>query len=547
MLIGCAQCGAKLDLPAGAVPPRECATCGGPTYTIMSGEAVAEENQEWHRQLLATLRDTGVNRPSRGSIFLLAGLAALGVVIVGKLSSIFADNLNHTGDSGDYNIMLTFSMLWIAFTYGLGDRLTFLAGLARQRYWALSADRAIERDTTKRPIFYLRSFGIDQRLARLSWLDVLLDGFIARPRTLEESLAKYLRRLGPVIAIGRPGEAAPEVGAARFYVTDERWQEKVAEVARLSRLVVWTTGFTPGLHWELSHLLSSLPPEKLVLWAHPHLLKFNRQQREAEWQRFLSTFGSLFPRGLPTRLGRICFIYFTAGFEPHGVASDPWALTPAQAHGGAALRMLTAKGLIHPLPGSWRTANWPLRLLFGVVAAVLANALMIVFINPLRFYLSGGSAVRYYTLLSETIYDYGYGSVGSVENMRHAMLASFGFAAVLGLIFILVQPLLIRSPGGYRAGIALFAASWVVIVDYLLLPLVGVAASPVAHWKSLMLSFHPFGFPLSYSIPPQIGVTVFAFITPIFWTILSVFLMAMILRALPWGPGRPAAPRTAHA
>lgn len=528
MLIGCAQCGAQLNLPAGA-PPRECATCGGPTYTIVSGDAAGGEEQDWHRRLLGMLRYTGVSRPSRGSIFLLAGLAGLGAVIVGKLSSLFADNLHRAaGDSDDYNVLLFFYILWIAFTYGLGDRLSFLAARARQRYRALSAYRAIERDTARRPIFYLRSFTVDQRLARFSGLDVLLDGFFARPRTTEEWLTKYFRRAGPVIAIGRPGEVAPEVGAARFYVTHERWQEKVAGVAQLSQLVVWTTGFTPGLQWELSHLLSALPPERLVLWAHPHLLSLGAQQREVEWQRFLSTYGSLFPKGLPTRLGRIRFIYFSAGFEPHGATSDPWALTPAQAHGDAARKMLAEKELIHPLPGSWRTKNWPIRLLLGAIAGVLANVVMTVFVTPLRFYLSGWNGALPFLMFTNP----------------YNMIRPSAVAAVVGIIFSSVQEVVARaSPRGYQAGIILFGALWVLIFDYILLPVTGITSGPIEYWKNLMDDFRPVDFLFIYSIPPQIGVTVYAFITPILWNILFVFLIAMILRTLPWGPGRAAAPR----
>jgi hypothetical protein len=64
----------------------------------------------------------------------------------------------------------------------------------------------------------------------------------------EQAIVKVLRKYGPVIAIGRPCEALPPLGAARFYVSDELWKSKVEDTARVARLVVWATGLSEGLH-----------------------------------------------------------------------------------------------------------------------------------------------------------------------------------------------------------------------------------------------------------------------------------------------------------
>ena len=67
------------------------------------------------------------------------------------------------------------------------------------------------------------------------------------------------------------------MGAARFYVDHSLWQEKVADVATVAQAVVWASGTTVGLQWEITHLVRSLPPEKLILWAHPWLLDLEGQ------------------------------------------------------------------------------------------------------------------------------------------------------------------------------------------------------------------------------------------------------------------------------
>src|SRR5262249_52069179 len=165
---------------------------------------------------------------------------------------------------------------------------------------ARRADASLTRAGAKRPVFYLRSFALDDVVGRPSILELLVN---FQPFNPEQTMTGVIGRCGPVLAIGRPGEALPALGAARFYVTHELWQEKVADVATVSQFVVWASGTTLGLQWEITHLLRSLPPEKLILWAHPHLLDLDANEREVEWSRFVDGFGALFPRPLPRRLG----------------------------------------------------------------------------------------------------------------------------------------------------------------------------------------------------------------------------------------------------
>jgi hypothetical protein len=78
--------------------------------------------------------------------------------------------------------------------------------------------------------------------------------------------------------------------------------KKIADAAQVSQFVVWTTGTTEGLRWEISHLLKSVPPAKLIVWAHPHLLRVDRAEREQDWSAFLARLGEAFPKALPERL-----------------------------------------------------------------------------------------------------------------------------------------------------------------------------------------------------------------------------------------------------
>src|SRR5262249_17133132 len=104
----------------------------------------------------------------------------------------------------------------------------------------------------RRPsILFLRSFHADNQfpVRTGSWLTTML-GKAKVP--LEAALTEQLLDFGPVIAIGRPGEPLPPLGASRFYAPrdGEEWKRHVTEFARDSQLVVVMLGETEGLRWE---------------------------------------------------------------------------------------------------------------------------------------------------------------------------------------------------------------------------------------------------------------------------------------------------------
>lgn len=98
------------------------------------------------------------------------------------------------------------------------------------------------------PILYLRSFDADETAS--------FD---------EQALARILEEAGPFLAIGRPGDKLPPLGAARFYVDDKHWQNSVAKLLDRAALVVLLAGKTDGLFWELRQCRQRLAPSQLVI------------------------------------------------------------------------------------------------------------------------------------------------------------------------------------------------------------------------------------------------------------------------------------------
>jgi hypothetical protein len=108
-------------------------------------------------------------------------------------------------------------------------------------------------------------------------------------QTEEEQVATVLSEVGRFVALGRPGEELPELGADREYPTESDWREKIGAYMNEAVLVVIRLGQTRNLAWEISEAVRKVGPEKLVL------LVPNRDRYET----LRSQYQTLFPRSIP--------------------------------------------------------------------------------------------------------------------------------------------------------------------------------------------------------------------------------------------------------
>jgi hypothetical protein len=128
------------------------------------------------------------------------------------------------------------------------------------RHFLRSARDVLAR-THAPPIVLLRSFGDDTGHAGGSFRDLA--------GTFEQALAAVLRPFGPFVAIGRPRERLPLLGAARTYQTYESWRGAALELMRSAKLIVMIAGTTGGLQWELGQILENDWQGKLLLVLPP--------------------------------------------------------------------------------------------------------------------------------------------------------------------------------------------------------------------------------------------------------------------------------------
>jgi hypothetical protein len=137
------------------------------------------------------------------------------------------------------------------------------------------------------PVLYLRSFLDDPAAATVPNPEVA--AWFGAAETEEEQLALVLGQIGPVVAIGRPGEPLPQLGASRLYVGDDEWQLVVGQLMAAARLVVFRAKQTQGVFWEVERAANRLRPEQ-ILFLIP---------RDFNYEGFRKAAGRWFQKGLP--------------------------------------------------------------------------------------------------------------------------------------------------------------------------------------------------------------------------------------------------------
>ena len=78
-------------------------------------------------------------------------------------------------------------------------------------------------------------------------------------------MTRRFRRFGQVVAVGRPGERLPLLGASRGYLPLDDWQGPVSMLIKGARVVLLLIGPSDGTVWEYVEAVRLLEPARLVL------------------------------------------------------------------------------------------------------------------------------------------------------------------------------------------------------------------------------------------------------------------------------------------
>lgn len=120
------------------------------------------------------------------------------------------------------------------------------------------------------PVVYLRPFAEDDRMnydapvgTRRGGVDTAAGA--KGNASHERAVARALRSVGPLVAIGKPGERVAPFGAARIYVGDDEWRETVMKLLKKAALVVLQPEASEGTWWELNAVAKHVDARRVLM------------------------------------------------------------------------------------------------------------------------------------------------------------------------------------------------------------------------------------------------------------------------------------------
>jgi hypothetical protein len=232
--------------------------------------------------MLVTFAQPIVDALMFGSVSLFMILFVTPLQLGEKLFNFF-----FAGSPFDITNTMAFSPTWLN---GLAQLLVLIVVFTLTRaLWRVGRrlnrrrrNEIILRD--KPPVLLLRSFTDD--VAGIP-PNALIPRLFRRRKRLEETIGEQLTGAGPFVAIGRPGERLPQLGASRFYLDDSDWQEVVEAFIARSDLIVMIAGKTSWIQWELTNVLKQDRIAALLI-VFPRITEGDRNER---WQNLKAAFG----------------------------------------------------------------------------------------------------------------------------------------------------------------------------------------------------------------------------------------------------------------
>lgn len=125
----------------------------------------------------------------------------------------------------------------------------------RRRYKIKPVDRH-DYNKAQRPILYLRAFDSDRHVAFSS---------VSLTNTDEQVLARIFGT--EFWAVARPDEELLTLGARRFHLSQDGWQDEIIAMMSKARMIIIRAGITKGLLWELTLALITDFREKMALFV----------------------------------------------------------------------------------------------------------------------------------------------------------------------------------------------------------------------------------------------------------------------------------------
>jgi hypothetical protein len=125
-------------------------------------------------------------------------------------------------------------------------------------------------------------------------------GFLVVPTLTseEEEICKAFRSIGPLVALGRPGEKLPYIGASRVYVEGSKWREQASDLIQRASMVVIRAGMTLSIAWELRRVVE-LKERRRIIFLVPWHVSTQYDEFRGQLQEEVGIELPPFPTGSP--------------------------------------------------------------------------------------------------------------------------------------------------------------------------------------------------------------------------------------------------------
>lgn len=208
-----------------------------------------------------------------------------------------------------------FLLISVAFVPLFLDWVDFLI-LTGKRLRSVDVETVLANDP-RTPIVYLRSF-LDEVMTGSTFIGINEDPPLYEPG--EPLIHDVVKEVGPMIAIGRPGEILPPVGSARLYLDpNSDWQNVVKNYLAQARFVIINPEYTPGILWETITAFQICGPEKIIVALHTY--DSSPSKAHNAYNQFRAAIleearESNIPINLPENIGYASCIYFDSDWTP---------------------------------------------------------------------------------------------------------------------------------------------------------------------------------------------------------------------------------------
>jgi hypothetical protein len=259
-------------------------------------------------------------------LILMAGILIVGLFPLAETgdlpTAVLADQL--TSHFGTPKVWMLIGGLLIALSVLLRRRLRRLIQLKSDGTASRIMDELAAGAETPDLCYlvYLRAFETTGKL-KAPWFMFANDLGLQRLRSTEQEsyLAWAVRKLGPLVALGEPGE---HLGAGRIKTTDADWQQAVKALVGKAKAVLIIPSDRPGTLWEVQYLRSEGLLPKTVFIMPPEARGFDWRARWNDARKALGDFGAALPEydrhGLMFRLdaeGQVLDINHLPVWRPH--------------------------------------------------------------------------------------------------------------------------------------------------------------------------------------------------------------------------------------